>query len=242
MEAYADAVAAAHLSDKERAWRIRDLKRVSKQRKGQVITLKEEVDYDNAVAAAAKSVSRVATEFATTEIQYHEEDLGTVHASTLSVQVRTLTVSLPELQRRSAYMYRAHQPQPNLAAMVLTINVDTQGWDVRIDNRMRLARLLAKLRRCIGANKVGGIVCLVAPHSAFGASRALSLMTAVLLGMVVSSDVSCLTVQHPDVVPNCRLLNRQPCNGSTCNHRRRSPSTRADLFDSAWCSVAHPAW
>ena len=55
---------------------------------------------------------------------------------------------------------------------------------------MRLARLLAKLRRNIGDNKAGGIVCLVTTHSAFGASTALSHTTAALLGMALSSDVS----------------------------------------------------
>jgi hypothetical protein len=124
MEVYADAVAAAHRSDRERAWRTRDLKRLSRQREGQVITLKEEVDYDDALAAAAKRVSHEATEFATTEIQYNfytSEDLGTVHANTRSVQVKTLPVSLHNLR---TCIYHTN-PQPILAAIVLTHDVDS---------------------------------------------------------------------------------------------------------------------
>lgn len=119
--------------------------------------------------------------------------------------------------------------------------MSTQGWDVRIDNRMRLARLLAKLRRNIGDNKAGGIVCLVTAHSAFGASTALSHYRCPAWHGAVLRRLG-LTVYHPVVVPNCCLLIRQACTGSTCNHGRRSPSTRADLFDSAWCTFASPAW
>ena len=45
----------------------------------------------------------------------------------------------------------------------------TQGWDVRINDRMRLALLIKKLRQTLGQNKDGAIVNLVTVQSEFGA-------------------------------------------------------------------------
>lgn len=56
MEVYADAVSAAHLPERDRQWRLRDPKgfgTISRRRDGQVITLKEEFEYDAIMAAGA---------------------------------------------------------------------------------------------------------------------------------------------------------------------------------------------
>ena len=85
---YADAVAAMHLPEKERQWRLRNPSLVRPE--GKVITLKEEVEYDEARLKQEQMHDRDIA-FAIREIGFRDEVSRkcALDVSTHSVQVRT---------------------------------------------------------------------------------------------------------------------------------------------------------
>jgi hypothetical protein len=172
MQIYADAVVAAHLPDREREWRLRDpTSSATRPLGGRVITLKEEIEFDSVMGVGnTKGRDEIGNKVASATMGEYVQHRHMESPMSSYAKGHTLKVHISIPTRMRLHML---WPNSGVSGVVMRLTDSwwwpTQGWDVRINDRMRLALLIKKLRQTLGQNKDGAIVNLVTVQSEFGA-------------------------------------------------------------------------